>query len=283
MYNIRDIAIFLDAKTSRNTLRLAARIAAQYDAHITAFFSVPPLPAIQYAQSARISFEVRQRYTQSCREDAEAACAAFEKAMKHAGVLSSSVVDDGDSGEIAINRFKYADIAIVQQDVKRGSSAVESIVDRILLQSGRPVLLVPQDCKSEDFAKAVVIAWDGSKEATRAVHDAMPILRSAESVEILHVVKDSQLPADVAVKPKIDETADRLVLHLARNDIRATVSSQRKVKGGTGATIIGHASNSGADLIVSGAWGHRRAWEYTFGGATRSLLDGTKTPVLMSH
>jgi nucleotide-binding universal stress UspA family protein len=148
-------------------------------------------------------------------------------------------------------------------------------VGNLMLQAGRPVLVVPAD--AEDFsAECVLIAWKDTREARRAVSDALPILQKADEVHLL-----------VIHEPESDEAAaiagaDDVVKLLARHGVNAIAVAQPDY-GGVGKSIEEFAEDIDADLIVAGAFGHSRFMEWLLGGVTRHLLRCPKTSVLFSH
>jgi nucleotide-binding universal stress UspA family protein len=121
----------------------------------------------------------------------------------------------------------------------------------------------------------VLVAWNGTRESTRAVHDALPMLVRAHSVAVMEV------------NPKPDETpriagAD-MATHLARHGVRAEVSSIVADEIDVGDAILSRGADLGADLVVMGAYGHSRLREFAFGGVTRHVFKHMTVPVLMSH
>jgi nucleotide-binding universal stress UspA family protein len=142
---------------------------------------------------------------------------------------------------------------------------------------GRPVLLVPYASSVASPGGNVVVCWDGSREATRAVHDALPFMRTARLTTILTV---SGVRAEAS--PRIPGADIATVI--ARHGIRVEV---RDVKADAGAlvgdTLLSEADGLGADLLVMGAYGHARWQELVMGGATRTVLQSMTVPVLMSH
>jgi nucleotide-binding universal stress UspA family protein len=145
----------------------------------------------------------------------------------------------------------------------------------LALGVGRPVLVVPRYGTFERLGERVLIAWNGSREATRAVHDAIPILKRAITVTVLSIDPEVDSPPRT---PSADIT-----LHLARHGIAAEAASTSSVDFGVGNALLSRAADLGADLIVMGAYGHSRMREMVLSGATRHLLQNMTVPVLMSH
>lgn len=173
---------------------------------------------------------------------------------------------------------RYADIAVLP-NAPRGrpeAAAAHDLFHDLLLQSGRPVLVVPGAVETVPGARAV-IAWKPTREAARAVHDALPLLREAESVDV------------VVVDPEPDETgygedpgAD-IAAHLARHGLRVEMVAKPRTNFSTAFAVLDHARDVGAGLLVAGGYGRSRFREFLLGGATRELLQSTHLPVLFSH
>ncbi|WP_159015249.1 universal stress protein [Cognatiluteimonas profundi] len=144
-----------------------------------------------------------------------------------------------------------------------------------LIGSGRPVLLVPASDTPHALGR-VLVAWKPSREAARALHDAMPLLQAAARVDVLIVDRKGSAPAD-------GDSDAMLIEHLRRRAIEATLVHQPCTGASTGETIAAYAAQMHADLIVSGGYGRSRALEQVFGGVTRFLLEHATIPVLFSH
>jgi len=142
-----------------------------------------------------------------------------------------------------------------------------------ILSAGRPVLFVPREVHLLD-ARRIVVAWKDTREARRAVWDALPFLRNAESVEIVEVNEQSLRGRGAA-----DDVADYLIRHGVVIGTKACL----KAEGPIADEIIRFAQEEKADLIVDGAYGHSRVGEWAFGGVTRGLLASTPVCCLFSH
>jgi nucleotide-binding universal stress UspA family protein len=125
--------------------------------------------------------------------------------------------------------------------------------------------------------RRAMLAWDGSREAARAVHDALPLLRLAEEAIVL-IVDARDLGARVGPQPGADVAA-----HLTHHEVRTRVKQVRSDRLGIGELILAQAGEEGADLLVMGGYGHSRLREMLLGGVTRHMLEHTTVPVLFSH
>ena len=139
------------------------------------------------------------------------------------------------------------------------------------------MLVIPYAGRFEACGRRVLVAWNASRAATRAVNDAMPLLAGAETVTVLCVDPDEDRRAHGEV-PGMD-----IAVHLARHGVKARVETTMSGGIGVGNTLLSRASDIGADLLVMGAYGHARVRELLLGGATRTILESMTLPVLMAH
>jgi nucleotide-binding universal stress UspA family protein len=146
----------------------------------------------------------------------------------------------------------------------------------MVVNSGRPILVVPHNGETTSLGEHSVIAWDGSREAARAVTDAIPLLKLSKLVQVLIINPQRQGDAHG------EEPGADIALFLSRHGIKIEVATRF---GGhsTGATILTACKELGADLLVMGGYGHSRFREMIMGGTTRTILERMTIPVLMSH
>ncbi len=149
------------------------------------------------------------------------------------------------------------------------------IIEEVLFGSGRPLIVLPTDHDVACSLGYIVVAWDGSRPATRAVHDALPILREATAVDILTITEEK--PLDRL------PTGQGLVHHLKAHDISARYEEIHFSGKPVGEQIMKEALRRGAGLLVMGAYGHSRVRQIVFGGATRTVLKNPRLPVLLSQ
>jgi nucleotide-binding universal stress UspA family protein len=275
---IKDIVVNLSVAPARDVAGpYAVSLAEGVGAHLAGVaFSYEPIIPPTILGGVPASFIDEQRAQSD--KDAKGAAAAFDAAARQAGVsfesrtLSASLAGGADMfGRIA-RRF---DLSVVGQAEPDKVAPEELIVEGALFASGRPVLVVPYIQKAPFTVERVMVAWDGSRSAARAVADAMPLLVKAKAVDVVIVADD---------RGKSDELpgAD-IAQHLARHGV--TVNVKRIVAGGTdvASTLLSHAADTSADLIVMGAYGHSRLREFILGGVTRGILSAMTVPALMSH
>jgi nucleotide-binding universal stress UspA family protein len=203
---------------------------------------------------------------------------AFEVAATRFGVRSEQKLGRLAAAEIAANfagcaRLKDLSIVLVKPD--NGQS--ENIVERLIFESGRPVLLCPEQLAAE-LASAfdnVVIAWDHTAPAARAVADALPMLQAAENVRII-TATDSKTPAELA-------SGAALVSHLAEHGIKAVFETVKIDGSSVGKVFDAYVKANAIDLLVMGGYRHSRLNEIVWGGATKTIIGQPPCWVLMSH
>lgn len=215
-------------------------------------------------------------------EAAARAVAKFETAASDAGVefVSQTVSCPATKAPARLAFFsKHADLTFVGQPNPndRGASFQESLMDGVLQNSGRPVYVVPYIGRPHMKIRKAVIAWDGGKKAVRAVNDAIPLLQGRSEVSVL-VVNPKERGKEFGGKQ-----GENIVAHLKRHGVDASVDYQIAPDLSTDTVILNYLADSGADLLVMGAYGHSRLREKAFGGVTESILHQMTAPVLMSE
>ncbi|PWW04254.1 nucleotide-binding universal stress UspA family protein [Hoeflea marina] len=183
----------------------------------------------------------------------------------------------GDSAQSSVSSARVADIVLVRQPDRSKEEVTTPDFEALMFESGRPVLFLPADGALADPVERVLIAWDGSREAARAVHDAMPLLKAAKSVDIVIVDADRQANLTMPL-PGSDIAAS-----LARHDIHAEISTVGREGRSTSDAIAGQVVATNADLLVMGAYTHQRISQWLFGGVTRAFLDKLSVATLMSR
>ncbi|RUV80390.1 universal stress protein, partial [Mesorhizobium sp. M1A.F.Ca.IN.022.07.1.1] len=175
-------------------------------------------------------------------------------------------------GEVAAKEGRYSDLCLVGWT--RDSEPVRMTAEEVVFSSGRPSLIFPGD-RDVGSLDHVVIAWDGSRVAARAMGDAMPFLQRASAISIVTVTDEKALPGQ--------DIAERLAHGLEARGLNAKAASIQAGKNEIGIALQEHAVKIGGSLLVMGGWGHSRLRDFVLGGATEGLLSDLRLPVLMSH
>lgn len=275
----KTIVVHLDtSQQAHPRLEIALRLANQFGAHLTGAFAVfSPDPRSLYVMAG--TAEYYQTHQEMRAERSAALERLFHAELRRAGVSGEWIAID-EPASVAIPRVgRCADLIVAGQDnpADPESYVGDFFPENLVLSSGRPVLLVPYATNERSTGGRVLVAWDGSREATRAVHDALPFMQSASSTTILtingeHNGEGARIPgADIAAV-------------IARHGVRVEVADIETGPGGlVGEVLLSQVADSGADLLVMGAYGHARWRELVMGGATRTILRSMTVPVLMSH
>ncbi len=216
------------------------------------------------------------------KKSAASAVEKFEAAAKEAGVDYAVRVITCPATKAASRLAffaRHADLIFVGQPNpdSAGRAFQEALLEAVLHTSGRPVYVVPYIGRLEHKTRRAVIAWDGSKKAVRAVNDAIPMLMVRKEVDVL-VVNPKKRSGDFG-----GQQGENLVDHLSRYGINAHVVERTHPEVGVDTVILNHIADTGADLLVMGAFGHSRLREKAFGGVTNSILHQMTSPVMMSE
>jgi len=274
---IKDIVVNLGLGAKNPTGDYAISVAEAFTAHVlgVAFAYEPVIPG---SVMGGIPPEFIDAQRAESEKNARAAIARFEQDAKRAGIsaetriVTASVSGAADMLGRLARRF---DLAVVGQPGRENSMPDEVVDEGVLFDSGRPVIFVPFIQKAGFSSGRIMVCWDGSRAATRAIADSLPFLQKAKQVELVMVS---------AGKPKSDEIAGAdLGQHLARHGLKVDVKRITSPDIDVPSTILSYAADSGADMIVMGGYGHSRLREFVLGGVTRGLLQSMTVPVLMSH
>jgi len=176
------------------------------------------------------------------------------------------------TGDAAAEEARYFDLTVVPMP-KVGEQG-RAIAEAIVFGSGRPTILMPEALVVRGLRRAVV-AWDGSRVAARAVNDMLSLFGGMDQVTIVSVLNDKPLPED--------DPGDKLAAHLIKRGVPARALAVELEDQPIGATLQDFAIQDGAGLLAMGAYGHSRLREFVLGGATRTILEDVRLPVLMSH
>ena len=194
---------------------------------------------------------------------------------------SSAISANHSATSLLTLEARYHDLVLIaapQRGEEHADAAiVHTIFASLVMDSGRPVMTVPHATDRAFALDHILIGWVPTPEATRAVHDALPLLRQAKRVDVV-----LSQPLVGERRHGQDPGAD-IGAHLARHGIAVNVTVRQNPRGSTGNDLLLSAAEAGADLLIAGAWGHSRAREWAFGGVTRELLERADVPVLFSH
>lgn len=273
----KTILVHLDnGKRVATRLDAGIRLARQFDAHLVGLYALTAvtLPSYVLAEGGPI---IAMQQQKNALEQAARAESQFRATIDKAGMSGAewrrSAADALDGCTL---HARYADLVVIGQADFSDSSDVEpEFPELFVLSAGRPVLVVPYAGKFPTIGERILIGWNAGREATRAITDALPLLRLAKVVDVIAFNPDGDAHGEV---PGAD-----VGLYLARHGVKVKVSHHRANDVDVGNQMLSRAADLGTDLIVMGAWGHSRVKELILGGVTRTLLETMTVPVLMSH
>lgn len=275
MINDMMLATFSNpAPTPDWALSAAGSFAAHLDAELSGVLTTIVVPDRSNALSRRLVGADAAIAAENARSEAEAnvLAARFRK------VIGS----DDPHRLVRLNSFNIADPEPVARHARLFDGALLPIyghpdekwmVQALIFDTGRPVLLMPR--RQANRWDNVLIAWDGSRAAARALADAIPLCRRARSVEVVTITGEKPLPEDLALR--------EVLRHLRRHGIEASKILAPLQGDDVGADLLAHADKRAADILVMGGFGHSRMREFVLGGATRSVIAAPPLPVLLSH
>jgi nucleotide-binding universal stress UspA family protein len=297
---IKDVLVCLDAsEAGERHLKLAAGLAREHRAHLAAAYLLSELgtmhgqvygpgalgigiigPAGAHAGEGSGAGSNPDRMPDVSQRIllAETVERRFRETLQLGGIAGDwHLFDRGEAAEL-IALAKAADLVVVGQHQPEAPAGAEFRPEEIVIACGRPLLVLPYAGTFSAVGKRVVVAWDGTREATRAVHDALPpLIAAAEAVTVVSVAgRESDFERQ-------HPSLDRIVRHLERHGL--TVRAQEDVPAGITVcdALLSRAISLDADLIVAGAYHHSQFREAVLGGVSRELLDHMTVPVLMSH
>jgi len=270
-----------DGQNCAARIAVAIDLAQRSDAHLIGLFAISDIPVPGYVATeigAKTLAEIEEK---ARRAQADAASALFDEMTAGAGLPGVEWRESKLDAVAAVKlHARYADLIVVGQPSPNDQSSVnKDFIEQVALAAGRPVVMVPYAGNFKSVARNVLVAWNGGREATRALTDAIPLLRAADQVRVMvfnpkkngNGNGNGRLPgADIG-------------LYLARHGIKVEVSVQSSEDVDVGNQILSRVADLGVDLVVMGAYGHSRLREMILGGVTRTVIESMTAPVLMSH
>lgn len=278
----KDLLVYLDDdKHCAQRTQVAIALAKRHNARLkgVTFALNWPIPAYVGIEMPVDFGEAQQKVTDI---SASTITIAFDEAAKEAGLeYSSEIISCNVARAPALLAFhaRHADITFMGQPDPDEEDAGfhETLLDNVLFGSGRPVYAVPYIGKPKMKIRKAVIAWDGGKKASRALNDALPLLKDRAEVIVLVVNPEKRRTAHG------ENPGEDIAAHLKRHGINVTVDCQVNTSLAPATIILNYLADCGADLLVMGAYGHSRLRERAFGGVTNTIMHQMTVPVFMSE
>lgn len=273
------LAVLQNTSDTQRVLDCAVSLASRFSAHLIGFHAEStPLPYVTPmgfpdTEFITISEKVGEKRSAEIR-------ALFETRMAAEGVSSNfrSVHNmSGDSAVSALSIARTCDLIIIQQADPTQEAGGAADIEALLFESGRPVLLVPYGMPVDYTFRKVLVAWNGSQQASRAIFDALPFIRGAQETEILSLDGADSDQQDAAV------AGSDIAAALARHGAKVSFAASATAGVGAGAAIENRIVETRADLLVMGAYSQPWLKQFLFGGATRTLLQSMPVATLMSR
>ena len=277
----RDILVAADDTAEcEERVSVAVRLAARHEAHVIGLmvreqvyiprYAAANLPSSLLAEQREMEEQARARVR-----------AKFERQAAQAGVPHEWYVADGDPVKAVALFSRHADLAVIGQEnpESAGFGTSKDLAEHVVLASGRPVLVVPYVGTYPRIGERVMIAWDASREAARAVADALPLLQAAQHVVTLSANPDAGGRSD----RHGDLPGADIARHLARHGVRVEAQRLNAKEVSIADMLLNRIADEGVDLLVMGAYGHARVREIWLGGVTRHLMRRMTVPVFISH
>jgi nucleotide-binding universal stress UspA family protein len=279
MMTIRTVhlhAAFETLDPTRGPAAYALGLAGAFEAHLEALVLELDVITPKCAYGRQIAAEERARVRRR-NEEVNVIADALRTTAKERSVDIYVITDRShihSTPEIATDHARLADVAVAGV-CDEGLLSERMVAEALIFQSGRPVIIVPADHEAACRVERIVVAWDFSRVAARALSDALPLLRRAGEVTLVCFGDDKDFSSSL--------TPEDVVAALRRRDVEASFRQMKRGSRHIGEAINAAAAESQADLLVMGGFGHSRVRDFVLGGATRSVLSAPRLPSLISH
>ena len=261
------------AKTSDLLVEVASYLAEKCNGHL-----------IGAHNSARVTLyggipsDFLAQHNQSQREEAEAIQAIFEKIATGRGVSHEwrhKALKDTDAFDDIVSAARSADLIVAGSDGQSDPLGEwYRLPIRLILETGRPLLMVPENARFETIGENITVAWNHTRESARATFDALPLLKMANVVRVLSIN---------STENGTHAPSDDMAATLSRHGLNANAETVNTTSNSEAEELLAECRRTKSDLLVMGCYGHSRLREMVFSGVTEYILDHMTIPVLMSH
>lgn len=274
----KEIILILESRTdSASRLQFACELAATQAARLVVL-SVPELDLSGYEilPNSYVNLVALRQAQEIDRAKTATAETMFRELMAAASVEGEWRETEDLSAAHVAHIARHGDLLLFgAHDGPGGARSIKLDVPAVILESGCPAIILPELPHPQLPFRRILVAWKASKEARRAVHDALPLLREAEQVIILAIREEAAADGG--------DSAYDVAEHLRRHGVEALVERSDLAGRDSGAAILAHAAKMDANLIVAGFYGHARVTEFVLGGVSRKLLENPRIPLFLSH
>lgn len=274
---LKDITALVDLRGPKHAMNVAIDLALKTEAHVTGLalaynpvmpgYLIAPMPA-DYLEQARKQSE----------DEAQAALKEFDAAAERNGTKHESrlvQMAGGGAADPFIAQCRLSDLIVMgQYDAERGDAIGEVLIEAALFDSGVPVMIVPYVGAPKLSTDHVMIAWDGSATAVRAIRSTLPLLQLAKKITVVMVDRGQKSEG---------EPGAEVATYLARHGFDVNLESIASPDTSVSDALLNYISDNGVDMVVMGGYGHSRMREFVLGGATYGMLKSMTVPVVMAH
>jgi nucleotide-binding universal stress UspA family protein len=256
-------------------IETAKELGSAFGAHVQALYVLPGVTVYsgtEFGGVAQVSDVVRRHYQKHLDE----VRTSFTKAMTREGFTFEFQLADStapDTTNEFLNNAKAADLIVVSPHGNADFPSVEpDFLERMVIGTGRPVLVLPRTNAVRQIMGNVLVAWNDSRESARAAFDAIPFMQASARTQVATIGAYRGIVHGAAIAETLDRHGAKVeTLSLSLDGM------------GEGEVLLRAASDHGASLLVMGCYGHSRLTEFVFGGASRHIFKNLDLPVLMSH
>jgi nucleotide-binding universal stress UspA family protein len=280
---LRDILVFLDeTEAAEQRLALAASIAREHGACLSGVF----FPANHHRSGEADAPSLSKMAIASfdgATADTEPANPAwqmeehFRRRAEACGKGGSWLTFDSSDTDALVAAARAADLTIVGQTRPEAQRSPKWRPEDVVIRCGRPVLIVPYIGNYAQIGRRVIVAWDGSREATRALNDALPLIHGASAVTLVHVHVNRRDRDQARI------ATERMIKHLQRHGIAASTDEITQLGNSTADLLLSRSVDLSADMMIAGASHHSPWREAFFGGTSQGFFRHMTLPILMSH
>ncbi len=280
MYNT--ILVHLDDMGSApSVLNIAIDLAQQNSAHLVGLFVIPQINIPPTIIPPEMPIELLKRHNEKYEKQSKDLQKYFEETVHKSSVSwewNNIQSKTSYIGRDIVERGRCVDLVIMSQgDMDSIDTGKSELPGYVIMETGRPVIVVPRKGDFKKVGAYPLVAWNASKEAARATFDAMPVLEKANSVKVMWIDPEGFSGKDINI------AGSSIAASIARTGVTVEAAQAQSNELDIGEALSVQVAGSGADLIVMGAYGHSRLREYMFGGATQYLLNNMTVPVFISH
>jgi nucleotide-binding universal stress UspA family protein len=270
----KKVLFLLDSTDNiESQLEFAVSFAAQHQAHLHGLFVIPAHFTPPYTEIVVGAAQLEQELAHLVEKETQRLNRLFTQHARRANIEHEWLLLSGDLIDTVVHHARYCDVLIVGQEDKNSFfKRSRDWLDHVILMTGTPVFVLPYIGIERLNLKRILIAWNGSREAIRAVRDALPLLQLAQWVEIMAIELENA-----------QELSDSLAHYLQQHGIDSQIHQMPARDIDIGAMLLSRVSDESIDVMVMGAYGHSRFRELILGGVTRHILQQMTVPVFMSH